>query len=210
MKKLLGILVLGLLWCNYGNTEEPDLGIATFGFSCNPIYGRGNEKQYIGFLDVDDYFFRLGIPEEKNGFYLIEDTPLYFESVKDKYHSLKDIYIWYDLWVIEDKVMPMWFHNVFYYDEIKQKYFYSVTQFIIEKKDKKLSKAAKSNNKFRMMTATHKMTEEIVKKMYAGFKKNNKTIFKLLSDMYGSPISATKLIELVKVREGNLYICEEL
>ena len=148
MKKLLAIVVLGLLLCNYGNTEEPDLGMATFGFSCDPILGKAKDKIYIGFVKEDGFFFRLGLDEQENAFFSIEDTPLYFESINDKDHSLKDVYIWYDIWVIESKVIPIWFHNVLYYDENKQKHFYSINHFNIASDDKKLRKAAKRKTRF--------------------------------------------------------------
>jgi len=211
MKKAIAIVVLGLLLCNYGNTEEPDLGMATFGFSCDPILGKAKDKIYIGFVKEDGFFFRLGLDEQENAFFSIEDTPLYFESINDKDHSLKDVYIWYDIWVIESKVMPIWFHNVLYYDENKQKHFYSINHFNIASDDKKLRKAAKRKNKFYMMQATDNLTEQILKKIEDGFVKVNKSLFKLFSPMYGSPISASKLKKLGQdTRQTNLYICEEL
>ena len=170
MKKLLGIVVLCLLWFNYTNAEEPDLGMATFGFSCDPILGKAKDKSYIGFVkerldNGDSFFFSLGLDEQDNSFFFIEDTPLYFESINDKDHSLKDVYIWYDIWVIEGKVMPIWFHNIFYYDENKQKYFYSINHFKIDKDDKKLRKAAKRKNKFYMMGSKGNLTDQIIKKI---------------------------------------------
>ena len=52
---------------------------------------------------------------------------------------------------------------------------------------------------------------EIIKKMENGFTKDNKSLFKYFSPMYGSPISSSKLKELGQdTRQTNLYICEEL
>ena len=128
MKKIICIVLPILLFCNFVNAEKPDLGLASFGFSCDPISGKAKDKKYIGFVNEklsndEEFLFKLGIDDQDNSFYFIEDSPLYFKNIVNNDHSLKDVYIWYDFFIYEGKVFPIWFDNVFYYDEKKTKTF---------------------------------------------------------------------------------------
>ena len=78
MKKILILIILNTLWFSVGNSNEPKLGMATFGFSCDPILGKAKDKSYIGFVDEDDFLFELMIDDEDYEIFWFIDTPLFF------------------------------------------------------------------------------------------------------------------------------------
>ena len=115
-------MVLFLLFSNDGSANNPKLGMATFGFSCDPILGSAKETEYLGFLEEDEFFFEIGLDKEENEFFFFSDSPLFFESLNDKDNSLENVYIWYDLFYMNGNVFPILFHNIFYFDKNKKKY----------------------------------------------------------------------------------------
>jgi hypothetical protein len=207
MKKLLGIMFLFLLFSNDGSANNPKLGMATFGFSCDPILGSAKETEYLGFLEEDEFFFEIGLDKEENEFFFFSDSPLFFESLNDKDNSLENVYIWYDLFYMNGKVFPILFHNIFYFDKNKKKYFYKQSHMKYE--NKKIMKAAKSQAKFQEMSFDEIDTKKL-KKIQNGFTKINKSLYKIFSPSYGSPISAKKLLEFGGNLKNNVYICQKL
>ena len=208
MKKILILIILNTLWFSVGNSNEPKLGMATFGFSCDPILGKAKDKSYIGFVDEDDFLFELMIDEEDNEFFWFNDTPLFFESINDKDNSFENIYIWYELFVMNGKVTPLLFHNIFYFDKNKNKYFYN--KAVMKYENKKIFKIAKNKAKIQEMGDTDELDIKLLKKMQTGFIKENKKLFDMFSPAYGDPISTKKLTEFGQEQSRSLYICQKI
>tara|TARA_A100001015_G_C14831882_1_gene648909 strand:- start:150 stop:776 length:627 start_codon:yes stop_codon:yes gene_type:complete len=208
MKKILILIILNTLWFSVGSSNEPKLGMATFGFSCDPILGKAKERSYIGFIKEENLLFELSVDKETNEFFFFNDTPLFFESINDKDNSFENIYIWYELFVINGKVAPLLSHQIFYFDKNKNKYFYSET--IMKYENKKIFKIAKNKAKIQEMSFTDELNMKVLKKMQNGFSKENKSLFKMFSPAYGDPLSTNKLIEFGKNKQRNLYVCQKI
>ena len=210
MKKIIILIILNFIFTNFSFAKVPNMGLASYGFVCNAEKGSAkskNEKEYIGFIDEENLFFYVMYVEEDNEFLVIENSPLKLGDIYDSKHKLKDVIVWYEFYIVNNKVLPAVFPSLFFYDEEKKNYYLIKNVFKVEKK---IANKGKKHEKIVMKQFKEDLSMELLNKMQKDFLKNNKEIFRNLSVIYGSPVSAERIMKLHTIDKSNLYLCNKI
>ncbi|MDB4083892.1 hypothetical protein N9517_02485 [Candidatus Pelagibacter sp.] len=210
MKKLFIFLFLNLFLINYSLANVPSLGLANYGFVCNAEKGPAKAKKGVknlGFVDEEGLFFYLMYIEEDNEFAIIENSPLQLGDISDNKYKLKDVIIWYDFFMMGDSIMPIFSPKTFFYDENKKNYYLIDNMFKLEKK---FHKKVKRHDKILRRQFDGNLSTKLLNKMQKDYRKINNEIFTSVSKIYGSPISAEKIMKLHTAAKSNLYLCNKI
>ncbi len=189
------------------NSKEPSIGYATLGFACKHLEGKATvDYDYVGFFEDQELRLTMMYDQDEAAFMPpFETVPFYFENLQDELFSLSDVYVWYRFFVIDNRVMSIWSHRVFYYDNDLKKYFLADTAL---QTTKKLEKVAKAQFKVYDTQFKHSSySEGILIQLQNDFEKINKLYLETTKAKYDAK-SIKKYGSVIDT--DNLYECEEI
>ena len=203
MKNLLGILVVGLLWCNYGNTNDHPKENVQNTYKCvgkitkHPDNNQIGNKvtEYIGYEEFNNNLVLLMYDEESREFEIPLAVLIDLGSrLNDK---IKHIYVWYDPMAPLEPIVRQ--RILFFLSDGKIR-FHSDTS-VMKKSgyfSKKLEKITYKDNELpEQIEDLKKYTMEIHKHYIKKFK-------------WSSPITLDQLFTKKQIAIRTEYECEEL
>tara|TARA_Y100000294_G_scaffold176002_1_gene197364 strand:- start:65 stop:703 length:639 start_codon:yes stop_codon:yes gene_type:complete len=212
MKKLLGIVVLGLLWCNYGNANDHPKENVQNTYKCvgkitkHPDNNQIGNKvtEYIGYEEFNNNLVLLMYDEESREFVmpLAVLIDLGSRSIKGK-PNIKHTYVWYYALYIEElknSLPPLIDQRILFFLSDGKIRFHSDTS-VMKKSgyfSKKLEKITYKDNELpEQIEDLKKYTMEIHKHYIKKFK-------------WSSPITLDQLFTKKQIAIRTEYECEEL